>query len=266
MAKLGVIHYNAPGPDLEGFLTYAAETGFGYVELQLPDVWPEGEDNPEAHAESVRRMVDGKGLVVSALASHNDFVVLGEEEVAAQVAKMKRIAALAQIIGADTLRTEGGSPKDSVPESRWVEAMAGCLTRCAEFAEPMGVKLAVDNHGWVTNDGDLLVELFEKVGSPNVGSNLDTMNLRWFGHDLEKIDCFYEMLAPHVLHTHLKDGTGSRENYVGAALGDGEINLTYATDCLRKAGYDGVWCAEYEGREHSGIGYRKCLEWMQANL
>jgi len=266
VAKLGLIHYNAPGPDLEGFLNYAAETGFAYVELQCPDVWPEGVDHPEAHAESVRKLVESKGLAVSAVAAHNDFVVLGADEIEFQVTRMQRVCKLAQIVGTSIIRTEGGSPKESVPPDRQVEAMAGCLTRCREFIEPMGIKLAVDNHGWVTNDGDLLLDLFGRVNSPNVGSNLDTMNLRWFGHDLATIDRFYEILAPYVFHTHLKDGTGSRENYVGAALGDGEIHLTYAVERLKKAGFDGVWCAEYEGREDSAIGYAKCLKWMKANL
>jgi len=264
--KLGIIHYNAPGPDLEGFLTYAADTGFTHVELQLPDVWPAEEENPEARAERVRALLESKGLAASAIASHNDFVVLEPDEVKLQVERMKRISGLAKIVGTDTLRTEGGSPKDSVPEDRWAEAMVGCLIPCREFIEPMGIKLAVDNHGWVTNDGDLQLEVFKRVGSPNIGANLDTMNYRWFGHELKTIDRYYEILAPYVMHTHLKDGTGSRENYVGAALGDGEIHLMHAVECARKAGYDGVWCAEYEGREDSAIGYRKCLEWMKANL
>ena len=36
---------------------------------------------------------------------------------------------------------------------------------------------------------------------------------------------------------------------------------------LKDAGYDGVWCAEYEGPEVAGgVGYRKCLEWMQQHI
>lgn len=263
--KLGIIHYNAPGDTLEEFLRYAADTGFGYVELQIRDVWPPDDESPEKTAEDARRLLDSMGLKASALSAGNDFIVLDPEAVTAQVQRMKRICELAQILGTDVVRTEGGSPKDAVPEERHVEAMAGCLTCCREFIEPMGIKLAVDNHGWVTNDGDLQVELFKRVDSPNVGANLDTMNYRWRGHDLDTIAHYYEIVAPYTFHTHLKDGTGSQKEYVGAALGEGEINLAYAIECLQKVGYDGVWCAEYEGREDSAIGYRKCLEWMKAN-
>ena len=126
--------------------------------------------------------------------------------------------------------------------------------------------MAVDNHGIVTNDGDLQVELFERVGSKYVGANMDTMNYRWAGHDLETVGRYYEIVAPYTLHTHLKDGRGSRGDYRGEALGEGEIDLAKAIRCLREAGYDGVWCCEYEGRENDGTGQRKSFAWMQANL
>jgi sugar phosphate isomerase/epimerase len=144
--------------------------------------------------------------------------------------------------------------------------MAGCLKRCLEFAEEMDIYFAVDNHGLCTNDGDRQLALIQAVGSKRVGVNLDTMNYRWFGHDIPTINRFYEILAPYTFHTHLKDGTGSRANYVGAALGEGEIDLHHAIKCLKQAGYQGVWCAECEAPEPSEVAYRRCLNWMKANI
>ena len=205
MRKLGLIHYNYASKSLDDFLKFTSETGFSYVELQIGDVWNSDVANPEENAEVVGAHVESYGLQVSALAAGNDFVVLDEETLQSQVARMERIAGLAKRLGCSVLRTEGGTAaKDAVPESRWVEAMAGCLTRCLEFAERDEVYLAVDNHGIVTNDGDLQVELFERVGSKYVGANMDTMNYRWAGHDLETVGRYYEIVAPYTLHTHLK--------------------------------------------------------------
>ena len=266
MSKFGLIHYNYAGKSLADFLKFTSKTGFGYVELSIGDVWKSDITDPEKNAEAVRERIESYGLQVSALGAGNDFVVLDEDIIQAQVERMERIAGLAKRVGTSVLRTEGGAMKDAVPKSRWVEAMAGCLTRCLEFAEKEDVYLAVDNHGLVTNDGDLQVELFERVGSKHVGANMDTMNYRWAGHDLETVGRFYEIIAPWTLHTHLKDGTGSRGNYRGEALGEGEIDLAKAIQCLRDTGYDGVWCCEYEGRENDGTGQRKSFAWMQANL
>ncbi len=266
MSKLGLIHYNYASKSLDDFLKFTSETGFGYVELQIGDIWGPEIANPERNAEVVRKQVESYGLKVSALAAGNDFVVLEENAIQAQVTRMRRIANLAKRLGTSILRTEGGSPKDAVPENRWGEAMAGCLTRCLEFVEPNGLYLAVDNHGVVTNDADLQVELFERVGSKYVGANMDTMNYRWAGHTLTRVGRYYELIAPYTLHTHLKDGTGSRGNYRGEALGEGEIELDKAIRCLKEAGYNGVWCCEYEGRENDGTGQRKCFVWMQTHL
>jgi len=264
--KFGLIHYNAPGANLEEFLRYAVDSGFDCTELQNRDVWPEGEEHPERRAEEARALADRLGIAISAFSAGNDFVVLEEDVVAAQVARMKRICDLAEILGTKVIRTEGGQPKESVPEDRWVDAMAGCFRRCLEFAEPRGIRFAVDNHGYVTNAPGILPALFEAVPSPSVGTNLDTMNYRWWGNSVEECDRLYEQVASKTFHTHLKDGTGSRKEYVGAALGEGEIHLDHAVRTLKAAGYQGPWIAEYEGRTDSAEGYRKCLEWMKAHI
>lgn len=266
MAKIGIVHYNFPKFSLDQFLTFAGETGYGYTELQIGDVWGPGIDNPEKNAEAVRKQVESHGLKVSALAAGNDFVVLDKQAVQAQVDRMARIIRLAELLGSPVIRMEGGSPKEEVPENRWIEAMAGCLRRCIEFAEKDDISLAIDNHGVVTNNGDLQVELFRRVGSKFVGANLDTMNYRWFGHDLGTVGRYYEIIAPYALHTHLKDGRGDRDDYRGEALNEGEIDLAGAIRCLKEAGYDGVWCCEYEGRENDGTGQNKCYEYLKTNL
>ncbi len=268
MAKIGVIHYNFPGFSFSDFLRFAAETGYEYVELQIKDVCGEDFADAEQNAERVRDEVEAHGLKVAALAARNDFVQLDEAAIQFQVERMRRVCILTKILNEHAVvRSEGGLPKDSVPPEEWLDAMYGCFSRCVPFIEAMDIGIAIDNHGVITNDGDLMYELIDKLNNRLIGTNLDTMNYRWYGHDVATCNRFYEMLAPHTLHTHMKDGFGSRQDYKGAALGDGEIDLQYALHCLRKAGYAGVYCAEYEGLETAdGVGYRKCYEWLKANV
>lgn len=263
----GLIHYNAPGENLDEFLDFAAEAGFECAEISVGDLWPEGDENPEKRAKQVAQKLRDRGLFASALSAGNNFCVETEEEIQAQVERMKRVCELAQILSTDVLRTEGGWPgEDPRPATNWVDPIADCLTRCLEFSEPMGIKFAVDNHGLVTNEWPVQLMIFEQVGSPLVGANLDTMNYRWFGHDLEKLREIYSAIASYVMHTHLKDGFGSQENYRGTVLGEGEIDLDFAISCLKEAGYTGHWVAEYEGLRDDGTGYRKCLAWMRENI
>lgn len=263
MPSYGLIFYNFKGATLEQFLDYAKEQGFTHVELFVSHVWDEKED--VLRVDEVRAALDARGLKVAALSALNDFVVLDPQEVEAQVGRMRRVVEIAQAMGTNVLRTEGGRAKDTVPEDKWVDAMAECLRRCCEFIEPAGVHLAVDNHGVVTNDADLQVELLEKVGSEYVGASLDTMNYRWMGHDLDTIRRFYKTIAPYVRYTHFKDGRGVRQEYRGLALGEGEIDLDYALQCLLDANYQGVWSVEYEGPTPYE-GYAKGLAWLKSRL
>ncbi|MBI2301111.1 MAG: sugar phosphate isomerase/epimerase [Armatimonadetes bacterium] len=265
--KFGLIHYNAPGATLEEFINYAADTGFDGVELQIGDVWDEKDPgaNPERKAEAARAMIEGKGLFVGALAAGNNFLVTDPEVVKAQVARMERCAKLALLLGANVIRSEGGwAADDSLPKERYALTMANCFRRCVPFLEELGVTLGVDNHGVVTNDADLQMATLGLVGSKFVGTTMDTMNYRWMGWDLPTCNRFYEMSSMRCMHLHLKDGTGSRGEYKGCELGAGEIDLAHAVRCLKANGYQGLWCAEYEGRDADG--YTRCLKWMKANV
>lgn len=181
---------------------------------------------------------------------------------------MRGIAAQARLLGENTvIRSEGGQPKESVDPAQWRPLMLDAFRRCEGFLEELGVTLAIDNHGLITNDGDLLLSLLRELDHPRIGSNLDTMNFLWFGHDLETCRRFYRELVPWVCQVHLKDGRGSRSNYRGEALGEGVIPLLEAVQLLREANFDGAYCAEYEGAEREGaLGYARCGEWMQTHL
>ena len=261
----GMIHYNAPGNTFEEFVKYAANTGFDSVEVMITDVWPEDAEYDPDRAGEARRVLDRYGVTASALTANNDFVVLDAKAVAEQVARMQKVATLAKILGTGILRTEGGRPKDEVPERRWAEAIAGCLTASLPFCRDMDVKMAVDNHGLVTNNPVVLLKALQKTASDHIGSNLDTMNLRWWGNAVEDLPGIYRDLAPHVLHTHMKDGTGVRSEYEGMVLGQGEVPLHDAVEALTEAGYEGVWCTEWEGKTDKERGYADCLAWMKAN-
>ncbi len=249
-------------------MSYAQRTGFSYVEIQIGDIWVDAQpfESARSNAENLRRALDAHGLKTSALAAGNDFVQLDPKLVKAEAERMRKICDLAEILGTSTIRTEGGRPKHSVPEDRWVEAISTCIEECLEFVEALDLRLALDNHGLVTNDADRQVAIFERVASKNIGANLDTMNYRWFGHDLETVGRFYDLIAPYTLHTHMKDGFGSREKYVCMPLGEGELDLQRAIRALHRAGYDGVWCVEYEGKEDPAVGYRKGLEYLRRNV
>lgn len=267
--KLGLIHYRAPGDNVAEFLQWAAETGFQTVELMWRDLEPEGVTDPVAHTDEVKRIADDVGIEVAAMSLGNDFVLLDDGAIAEQVERMKRIGELTLMLGCHILRTEGGQPKDSVPEDQHAAAIIKSVEAALPVCEDMDLYLAIDNHGVVSNDHQVMMTVLKHFEHPRVGTNLDTMNYRWFGYEVEELPAIYEAVAPYVLSTHLKDGRNARPNYVGAVLGEGEIPLQAAVASLKAAGFEGPWHAECEAPvppEEFGAAYAKCLQWMSENI
>jgi sugar phosphate isomerase/epimerase len=268
----GLIFYNFPGHSLEEFAAFAASAGFSHAEIAVAHVWNEKDPQappPEARAAEVRALLERYGLRLSALSAGNDFLQPDDRALRQQVERLETVCRLARLCGTDTVRIDGGWPKPSVPDDRerHFELIVTALRAIRPFIEREGFTLALDNHGLVTNDADFQVRIFEAVGSPCLGANVDTMNYRWAGHDLATVARFYRVIAPYARHVHFKDGTGTRGSYRGTALGEGEIPLETALDELRAAGYRGVWTVEYEGpREQAEEGYRKGLAWLKARL
>src|SRR5690606_20102102 len=159
----------------------------------------------------------------------NNFVQSDETQVASQVERMRKVCEIVKVLGPEVVvRSEGGQPSDALTDEQQWASMRNCFEKCIPFLDELEVSLAVDNHGVLTNEGDKSFALLNELDHPRIGSNLDTMNFRWLGNSLEDCNRFYEQLAPRVLHAHLKDGFDGRENYKGAALGEGEIDLEFA--------------------------------------
>ncbi len=268
MPECGLIFYNLPGYDLERFVSFASASGFNCAEIAVRNIW-DGEDMAvaEARARDLGRLLADHGMRLSALSAGNNFVQGSDEELTLQVERMKQVCLLARLAGASRLRIDGGNPRrGEVAGDHHLEPIIRALKSIRPFIESEGFVLALDNHGLVTNDADAQVRIFEEVGSKNLGANLDTMNYRWFGHPLETVNRFYRVIAPYVRHTHMKDGRGARPDYVGTALGEGELDLQAAVDALREVRYDGPWLVEYEGRSDHEEGYRRGLRWLRAHV
>lgn len=270
MSKIGIIHYctqgKLAGAPLPEFLDYAAAAGFQVLELQYRDV----EASPGVYgiekSQQIRRWCAERGLEVSQLSTGNDFAVLNPCDINQQSQRMRWLGRCALELGTKILRTEGGQPKDTVAPEDYERAICGCIEQCLPWLEELDLTFAIDNHGWITNDAELLLRILNRFKHPRVGSNLDTANLRWFGHSLEQIDDFYRRLAPFVKSTHIKDCLGSRENYKCQVLGRGEVHLETALACLKQAGYQGNYIAEYEGELDAAEGYRQCRAWLAAHV
>ncbi|MCX8081811.1 MAG: sugar phosphate isomerase/epimerase [bacterium] len=262
--KIGVINYNLSNFSVEELFRWCKENVVDYVELQRKDVWPDI-TKKEHNISEVARLLQKYDIKISQISTGSDFLQKTENEFNKQVWMVGEMCKMVKDLGFNQLRIDGGWPKEGVEEKDYKTLIIKGVSEVTDIASKEGVYLALDNHGVITNDYNFLLEILDRVHSRYLGTNFDTMNYRWYGYKVEELPDIYKKVAPYVLHTHIKDGTGSREKYKGAVLGEGEIPLLEAIKILKENGYKGVWCVEYEGDEGAD-GYKKCVDWLRNHL
>ncbi|MCM8785731.1 MAG: sugar phosphate isomerase/epimerase [Candidatus Omnitrophica bacterium] len=250
MEKIGVIFYNFNFKDIGEFFNWCNENQVEYVEIYSRYL-----------VEELKKFINRYNIKISQVSAGNDFVQK-KEEFEKQVKMVGQLCKKVKDFGCNQIRIDGGWPKEDIDSSNYKELILDGIKRVVDFAEKESVFLALDNHGIITNDYQLQLEIFEKIKSKYLGANLDTMNYRWYGYPVEKLVEIYKLIAPYALHTHIKDGVGSRENYVGKVLGEGEVPVVEAIKILMENSYKGVWCIEYEGKDKE-VGYKKCVEFLK---
>lgn len=224
--------------------------------------------NPKASDEEIGRlkeMLAGKGLTIVAVSPATDYLKFTPEEQREQIEHTKANVALAVKLGAPVVRIFAGG---AIPEGRtWdecVRVVADQLRECARYAEEHGVKLGVESHGKFGTDLNALAAIIERVDSPALGLTLDTAN--FFVNGVDPVEAA-RRLSGKIFHTHLKDAKKfPNGSHKGTALGEGDVPIREVVEELKRQGYEGWFCIEYEGEEDPDIGLRKSVEFLKGLL
>lgn len=270
MPKIGALGLSMGRYTFEEFLQYASETGFNGIEIST---------SPGVHKNSMpltsENIVKIKGLLAKynlepfAVSGYNDFVQKDDKELARQIEKLENTCRLAKEVSAKVVRVFGGEPKEGIDKRDAVRLIIEGFREMVRRAEKLGIILGLENHGDITNDARVELEILEGVGSDYLRLTVDTSNYYWYGNSLKDIEEFFRLVAPYTVHTHLKDGSakgGIRDRYLSLALGEGEINLRLFLEELKKNGYSNPLCIEYEGLEDPKIGLKKGITWLKNTL
>ncbi|HZY43242.1 MAG TPA: sugar phosphate isomerase/epimerase [Anaerolineae bacterium] len=169
----------------------------------------------------------------------------------AQLAYLAQAIQAARFLGAPMIRvTLGGETNDRSALDRAVNLMSSVLP----VAIAANIKLAVENHGGLSNDPDLLIEFIERCRggrSSALGACLDLGN---FERDpligIQKI-------APYAIHVHAKalafDDSGE----------EATIDYKSSLSILKAAGYAGALSIEYEGQGGAAEGIHQTRDLIE---
>jgi len=222
-----------PTMTLFEFIDLAAELPLDAVEL-TSYFWAEKSD---AYIEKLKAHVAKKKLAVSGVPVGNNFCVSDDAAWKKQVQDVKDWTERAAKLGAQTVRIFAGNVAKGDTLADAQKRVVAALDECCPVAEKLGVVLALENHGGITDTPEHLLELVKPVKSKALGVNIDTGNFHTADPyaDIAKI-------APYGVVAQVKT-----EVYPNNKREDAD--LARVVKILKDANFHGYVALEYEAKE-----------------
>jgi sugar phosphate isomerase/epimerase len=249
---LGFCSSAYPGRAVVEVLDKLAAVGYGAVELFT---WEGHPCHPAAcgaaEAAAIRRSAAERGLRISAVSAHTDWVT-GGGNTSVALDFTCRSAEVADRLGAPLLITSTGPFPPACDRFAAWDALRAALLQAAEYAASLGLTLCLEPHvGHICMTWESTLKLIREIGSPHLRVNFDASHYFVLGLDHRVA---LEQLRDYVVYVHLKDFrfrraplghlTPSPSNAEATALGEGDFPLAEHLAHLRSLGYNGVVSAE----------------------
>ncbi|HEY2909686.1 MAG TPA: sugar phosphate isomerase/epimerase family protein, partial [Gemmataceae bacterium] len=133
-------------------------------------------DTSDAYLDKLRAHAAKKKLAISGVPVGNNFTMKDDGKRAEQVKLVKDWTARAAKLGAKTVRIFAGPLAKGEQLADAQKRVVDAMNECCEVAEKLGVYLALENHGGITDTPEHLLELVKPIKSSALGVNIDTGN------------------------------------------------------------------------------------------
>jgi sugar phosphate isomerase/epimerase len=268
--KIGAVSLGWTGQPLSQVMDEIAAMGGECIEINGRPGLHAGLILDAGNGAQVRNWAAAAGLSISAISGYCDFAQTDQAALAREVERLMIACRTANALGVGVVRAFSGDLKPGLAlDAAWPWLVAG-MQQAAHQAGPLGVTLAIENHGRLLNDGPALARLIREVGASNVGVTLDTGNFAWAGHGPSQVRVDFDAVLPHIVSVHVKDGVWP--GVVGSApavfefvpAGSGQLPLAAWLKTLAERGYLGAVCSEYEGGGDFRDGTRASIAYLKA--
>ena len=282
--KLGFFTAALPGNTLEQAAKWGAESGFQAIEIAC---WPhenanrryagvthidvESLDQPKA--KEIRKMLDGYGLVISALGYYPNPLDPNADHRNEVTAHLNKVIEAAALLEVPVVGTFIGKDKDkTVPAN--LEQYARIWPPIVKFARDHGVKIGIENcpmlfsyDEWpggnnLASTPAIWRKMWEIIPDDHFGLNLDPSHLILQMIDYERV---VREFADRIFHVHAKDLHIDREGLYNHGVlsqgmgwqvprlpGLGDMDWPRFFAALTDARYDYVVSIEHEDRNFEG--------------
>ena len=281
--KLGLMTAALPTMALPDLAAWAAESGFGMLEIAC---WPVGKKDRRyggvshidvasldaAQAGQIRGMLTGCGLEISSLGYYPNPLHPDQAHRGEVIGHLKKVIDAAALLEVGVVGTFVGADQASGADAN-LEEFARVWPPIVRYARERGIKIAIENcpmlwpDTWpggsnVAYSPAIWRRMFEIIPDDNFGLNYDPSHLIWqFIDEVRPIAEFKE----RIFHVHAKDLEVDRETlYQDGVLGCGfrweiprlpglgEVRWQRFMAALYAAGYDFVVSIEHEDAAFEG--------------
>jgi sugar phosphate isomerase/epimerase len=224
-----------PSMTLDDFIQTCADMGLDAVELTqyyFPNTTPE-------YLAHLKGLCTRYGLDVSGTAVGNNFCRTDPAKHKEEIATVKQWVEHSSRLGAKTIRIFAGNVEKGDTEEKARARCVEAIQEACDHAGKYGIYLALENHGGLTADIELMLTLVKAVRHEWFGVNWDTGNF----HSADPY-ADLERLAPYAVTVQIKS-----EIQRGPKEKKEDADLKRLIDILRAANYHGYVALEYEADE-----------------
>ena len=243
--KLGYCTWGMPTVPVNTFVPFLSELGYDGIEITvIPGYATDLSTLDRAERQRIARMLKDYHLELPAIAGHTTMIERDPETAAAHWKRLTGAVDLAVDWALDGMppavdTTVGGTPE------QWDELKPLMVERVGElvrYGEQRGVIIAIEPHvGSMLDTPARVLELLDAIPSPYLKLNFDISHFNVMGIPIVES---VAALAPHTVHTHVKDERGVVPNYEFLIPGEGEFDYVTYLRAMREHGYDGFITAE----------------------
>ncbi len=278
--QLGFVSAILADMELEEVLAFAADEGFGCVELMC---WPPGAADRRyagvTHIDvtrlgddevgRIRHLVDRHGVAISGLGYYPNPLHPDDDHRQRVIGQLLKVISAAPRLDVRIVNTFiGRDPRKSL-EDNWPQVQA-TWPDIVHYAEKEGVTLGIENCPMLFSldewpgGANLAVSpavwqaLLSEIPSPHLGLNFDPSHLVW--QHIDYVRCIREF-GKHIVHVHAKDTRIDHEKLYAVGIlglgwhtpklpGLGDVHWGRFFSALSDAGYRGAVCIEVEDRAY----------------
>lgn len=158
----------------------------------------------------------------------------------AELSALKTTLLAAKALGCRSIRIIPGLGEDPAQ----IDQIAPYFATGAQLAEELGIYMGMENHaGSIAGSPRDVKRLCELVGSRYFGVLYEPANLMHGNVDYKEA---FDIFSDHIVHIHIKDGTGRGPGFQRTHLGEGEIDYAWVIAAMNGIGYTGDFALEYE--------------------